>query len=162
MSFTLFLPTVQRETIRERYRSPIILDSLSPAYRAPAGTIDSKTIDSPKFRFRKSEPETKERTGDDESIAVPAIYDVELEPTDRSRLQLVRERTYARTLIDHRVGNNGEKRGGYIRGKRSREICEKTVKNVLIERNDEYDDDENVDDSRWRPSIEVSSPATDM
>lgn len=93
-SFSVY---IQRKTIRERYRSPIILDSLSPTYRAPASTIDPKTIESPKFRFRKSEPETKERIGDDESIAVPTIYDVELEPTDRSRLELIRERTYVRS-----------------------------------------------------------------
>lgn len=100
LSFTLFLPLLYRNNPRKISFSDHTRLSL-PTYRAPAGTIDPKTIESPKFRFRKSEPETKERTGDDESIAVPAIYDVELEPTDRSGL--VRERTLERRSIIAKV-----------------------------------------------------------
>lgn len=95
MSFTLLVySTKQLASVKEISLPDRTRLTLS-TYRAPASTIDPKTIESPKFRFRKSEPETKERTGDDESIAVPAIYDAVLEP-------IAEIRTHSRTYVRER------------------------------------------------------------
>lgn len=156
-SYVHSLSIIKRETIsiRERYRSPITPDSLSPHI---AHLLAQSILKQSRARsFASVNPNRKRKNVPAMMNRSPFLRFTTLSSNRSLRLELIRECTYVRerwSIIAK--SNNDEKRGGYIRGKRSREICGKTVKNVLIERNDDEKDNED-DDSRWRPSIEVSS-----